>query len=216
MSVYYQDDYVTLYHGDCRELCDVWVGGDVLVTDPPYGMSYVSNSGKSPTRVVAGDDSTALRDDVLSLWGGARPAVVFGTWRADRPVNRFRHLLVWDKGEAPGMGDLSMPWGHSHEEIYVFGGGFTTPGKRLGNVLRFDGLSSGNVERLGHPTPKPVALMRHLLERCPPGLVVDPFAGSGSTLRAAKDLGRLAVGVEIDEEYCEAVARRLSQECLVV
>lgn len=67
---------------------------------------------------------------------------------------------------------------------------------------------------IGHPTSKPLRLMRTLIDRCPPGVIADPFAGSGSTLVAAKQLGRKAIGVEIEERYCEIAARRLAQGVL--
>ncbi len=199
---------MTLYHGDCREV-DAWLCADVLVSDPPYGMEYVSNSSKyGPTDPIAGDTGTEARDFMLEAWGPDRPALIFGTWRVVRPADT-RMLLVWDKGESPGMGDLKMPWGPSHEEVYVRGAGFH--GKRTGSVLRVPTLPAAASWRPDHPTPKPVALMETLIAKCPPGVVADPFAGSGSTLLAARRLSRRSVGVEVSERYCDLIASRLSQ-----
>jgi len=117
-------------------------------------------------------------------------------------------MLTWDKGNWPGMGDLSLPWGPSTEEIYVLGSGFV--GKRSGTVIRKDRLTGNTV----HPNEKPVGLLHKLLNHCPAGMVADPFCGSGSTLRAAKDLGRKSIGIEISEKYAELAARRLGQEVL--
>lgn len=206
MTPYYDADGITLYLGDCREVT-AWLDADVLVTDPPYGMGYVSNSSKyGHSDPIAGDADPRLRDDMLALWGD-KPALVFGTWRVTRP--KARALLVWDKGDSPGMGDLKLPWGPSHEEVYVLGDGFT--GKRTGGVLRFPTLPPSAGYRPDHPTPKPVALMESLIAKCPPGLVADPFAGSGSTLLAARGGGRRAIGVEVEERYCELIASRLAQ-----
>jgi len=201
---YYQDDLVTLYHGDCREILPGLVG-DVIVTDPPYGMTYSSGwSGAT----IAGDTTTEARDTVLATWA-PRPALVFGRWSCPRPAST-RHVLIWDKGDWPGMGDLSLPWGPSTEEIYVIGGGFV--GKRRGSIVRDTKRPSG--ESALHPTEKPLGLMEALVRACPPGVIVDPFAGSGSTLAAAKSLGRTAIGIEIEERYCEVAATRLSQGVL--
>lgn len=210
MSLYYQDEYVTLYHGDCLKEHREWLDADVLVTDPPYGMAYVSNSSKykGPSDKINGDDTPELRDESLAAWGNEKPALVFGTWRVARPA-RTKHLLIWDKGDSPGMGDLSLPWGPSHEEVYVMGKGFT--GKRGGSVLRVKTMGAASHNRPDHPTPKPIPLMEQLVEKCPPGLIADPFSGSGATLVAARNLGRKAVGVELEEKYCEIIAGRLSQ-----
>jgi site-specific DNA-methyltransferase (adenine-specific) len=203
---YYEDESVTLYHGDCREI-DAWLSADVLVTDPPYGMAYVSNRRAEKSAAIAGDTATTARDAVLTMWGD-RPALLFGTWRAPRPP-QTRHLLVWDKGDNPGTGDLTMPWGNSAEEVYVVGQGWT--GRRGSNVLRFPTLSHQSVSRPDHPTPKPVALMETLIQKCPAGVVTDPFAGSGATLLAARAQGRRSIGVELEERYCEVIASRLAQ-----
>lgn len=212
---YYRDESVELWHGDCLEI-DAWLQADVLVTDPPYGMAYESNFNRDRRnakvgRGVAGDGTTESRDAALSMWGD-RPGLVFGTWRIARPP-AVRQVLIWHKSNAVGMGDLSLPWGPNHEDIYVLGAGFV--GKRGSSVIPHPLQMSGDADRPDHPTPKPVGLMEALIEKCPRGVVADPFAGSGSTLIAARNLGRRAIGVEIDERYCEIAAKRLAQGVLV-
>jgi site-specific DNA-methyltransferase (adenine-specific) len=209
---YYADDSVTLYHGDCREIA-AWLDADVLVTDPPYGMAYESNRNRDKRnakvgRSVAQDESTEIRDAALTLWG-ARPALVFGKWTQPRPA-ATRARLIWDK-RVQGTGDLSIPWGPADEEIYVLGAGFV--GQRGGNIIAAQMLMSNDANRPDHPTPKPVPLMVQLIAKTV-GVVADPFAGSGSTLVAAKQLGRQAIGVELEERYCEVIARRLAQGVL--
>jgi DNA modification methylase len=199
---YYSEDGITIYHGDCREVLPE-IDAEVLVTDPPYGMSYCSGWSNS---YVRGDDSPVLRNHVLQRWL-PKPAIVFGRWSVPRP-DATKAVLIWDKGEWPGMGDLSFPWGPSHEEIYVMGDGFC--GKRMGTVLRWDRITSNGL----HPTEKPHSVMIQLIERCPIGIIVDPFMGSGSTIVAAKQLGRQAIGIEIEEKYCEIAAKRLAQKVL--
>lgn len=103
-----------------------------------------------------------------------------------------------------------MPWGYGDEEIYVLGNGWC--GARRTNIYRVPKVHHAN--NPGHPTPKPVELLAQLIDRCPPGVIADPFAGSGSTLVAAKQLGRQAIGVELEERYCEVAARRLAQGVL--
>jgi site-specific DNA-methyltransferase (adenine-specific) len=212
---YYQDDLVTLYHGDCLQVTE-WLSADVLVTDPPYGIAYTSGTQSNaivPTVAeIDGDNDLRARDAALMLWDG-KPALVFGSWRQRRPSG-VRHRLIWHKTKAlPGF--RMAPWYSAEEEIYVLGTGFT--GVPEQNVIatheRRDG-ASGLVRTLGHPTPKPVGLLCHLVQRSPEGVIADPFAGSGSTLVAAKQLGRRCIGVEIEERYCEIAARRLAQDVL--
>lgn len=217
MKPYYQDDLVTLYHGDCREVTE-WLAADVLVTDPPYGMAYRDRLGRHDP--IAGDSDTSTRDAILDSWGTG-PALVFGTWRVPNPAG-VKNVLIWDKGTDLGMG-ASTPWGLSHEEIYVLGawpplvpGGRVREGgqpSRVPSVLRVTKPNNASIGRvLEHPTPKPVGLMERLVDRCPPGTIADPFAGSGSTLVAAKALGRKVIGVELEERYCEIIAARCAQD----
>ena len=220
MKPYYQDDSVAIYHGDCRDLVDVWdVSDGVMVTDPPYGMGFVA--GKRNSRVegwtsrwtgveIAGDDSVGLRDGILGLWA-PRPALVFATWKRPWPTDT-QEVLIWDKVVSTGMGDLSIPWRPSWEAICVLGGGFIGP--RSHGVLAYS-LPTLSPDRQHHPTVKPLELMRHLIGKCPENaIVIDPFMGSGTILRAAKDLGRRAIGIEVDEKYCAAAVKRLAQGSL--
>jgi DNA modification methylase len=200
MKAYYKRGGITIYHADCLKFID-WTAADVMVSDPPYGMSYRSGWSRS---TVAGDKHTRARDGALALWG-EKPALVFGRWNIPKPIGT-RTLLTWDKGDWPGMGDLSMPWGPSTEEIYVLGRGFI--GKRSGSIVRCPRLSAARSE---HPTEKPYDLWAQLIAKCPDGALVDPFMGVGGMLLAAHDAGRRAIGIEIDERYCEIAADRLDQ-----
>ena len=210
---YYQDESVTLYHGDCLQI-DAWLEADVLVTDPPYGIGYNTNARRDATvglpRSIANDKSTIVRDDALAKWGN-RPALAFGTWRIERP-HGTRQVLIWDTKGALGMGAIDLPWKPAHQEIYVLGKGFT--GHRGTDVLSVAPVQSTASNGRVHPNEKPVDLIKTLVAKCPPGSVADPFAGSGSTLVAAKQLGRKAIGVELDERYAEICAKRLSQGVL--
>lgn len=210
---YYQDDSCTIYHGDCREILIHLSFGKigVLLTDPPYGIGYHSSRSGSLPRSISGDEDTRLRDFVLAVWED-RPALVFGSWRRPAPT-KTRQLLIWDTLGANGMGALDLPWKPSHQQIYVLGKGFG--GRRTTDVLRFAPVQSLARNGRVHPHEKPVGLLTELLLKSPEGTVFDPFMGSGSTLRAAKDLGRKAIGIEIEERYCEIAVKRLAQEVLL-
>lgn len=135
----------------------------------------------------------------------------------------MKNLLIWDKGPDLGMG-VSNPWGLSHEEVYVLGnwpkpepGGWARLGgkpSRVPSVIRVDKYNNMATARPDHPTPKPIPLMESLVEKCPPGVIADPFAGSGATLEAARNLGRKSIGVELEEKYCEIIAKRLDQQVI--
>lgn len=202
---YYADDAVQLFHGDALEVTE-WLSADALVSDVPYGIAYRSNKASAMARSIDGDTDTATRDAALVLWGD-RPALIFGSWQRPRPTGT-RMLLVWDTKGALGMGDTSLPWKPAHQEIYVLGKGFT--GRRTTDVLTCAPVQSFQKNGRYHPHEKPVTLMGELIRKCPPGVIADPFAGSGSTLLAAKIEGRRAIGVEINEGHCEIAAKRLS------
>lgn len=212
MSVYYQDDYVTLYHGDCLTERREWLAADVLVTDPPYGSGGMaqlygrtqSDAGRG--RVIAQDQTTETRDAVLAAFSG--PTIVFGTPRLPDPPGSWDHRLVWDKRE-PGLN--GGPWRYTHESIFVRGEGWKRTSASAFSILSFPS-GNGSPQKRDHVHAKPVKLMEALIAAAPPGVIADPFAGSGSTLVAAKNLGRKVIGVELEERYCEIIAKRCAQD----
>ena len=218
MSLYYQDDYVTLYHGDCLTDHREWLAADVLVTDPPYGIDWAQNAMhytrtiKATKSAVANDENTDVRDNVLAAWG-KRPAIVFGSWRKPRPA-ATKQRLIWHKTKV-NSGMSNAPWFAADEEIYILGKGFIgKPHQSVYPTYEARGGSDGLSAVTGHPTPKPVPLMEMLIEKCPPGTIADPFAGSGATLVAARNLGRNVIGIELEEKYCEIIAKRCAQDVL--
>jgi hypothetical protein len=210
---YYSDSLVTLYHGDCREV-QAWLTADVLVTDPPYGIPggrVGQHQGHLTAERDAKWDDLATRDEVLALWGD-KPYAVFGSpKRLDARLPHVEAPIVWDKGDSPGLGRIDWPFGVSYELAYINGNGWG--GRRRGSVIRV-GHNSSVAAVVGHPTPKPIALMEQIIARAPQGIIADPFAGAGSTLVAAKNLKRRAIGIEIEERYCEIAAERCRQEVL--
>jgi hypothetical protein len=227
MKAYYEDDLVTLYHGDCREVT-AWLEADVLVTDPPYGTHALAANprggygrrdtsphalraraeGRLDERTgasIANDATTDCRDEVLAMWGARGPALVFGSPRLPDPPGEWADRLVWDK-KRPGMN--GGPWRYRHETVYVTAGFVRTDNAAVSIIEAWP------EDQADHIHAKPQALMTRLVAAAPAGVLADPFAGSGSTLLAAKTLGRRVVGVELEERYCELAAKRLAQDTL--
>ncbi|NBW22924.1 MAG: site-specific DNA-methyltransferase, partial [Caulobacteraceae bacterium] len=194
------DDLVTLYHGDALEVTE-WLSANVLVTDPPYGISWDGGAGtlkngkfvRRESNLIHGDNSLEVRDKILLLWAD-KPAIIFGTWRMPKP-EKTQHRLIWHKkGQAPGP--ANAPFMIQDEEIYILGNGFISTSPPMRSVITTHEARSIEVAKIGHPTPKPISLMEMLI----------------ATLVAARNLGRKVIGVEIDEKYCELIAKRLSQQ----
>jgi site-specific DNA-methyltransferase (adenine-specific) len=215
VTPYYQDDHVTIYHGDCRE----WMPeADVIVTDPPYGIdwdqpAYLARGRHPSTRTKAhegiqNDGDTSARDAVLAAFDG--PALVFGSIFAPPPAGA-RAVLVWQKPADAGFFGATGPWRRDWEPIYVIGEweGVATQS----SIIRGRSGTHRAYAQGVHPHAKPVDVLIDLL-RFSTGTILDPFMGSGSTLVAAKSLGRRAIGIEIEERYCEIAAQRCAQEVL--
>lgn len=219
MDPYYEDDNVTLYHGDCLDLLPR-LAADVLVTDPPYGRAWRqgdTGSGRGWANDshagITNDEDSSVRDALLAWWGD-RPAAVFGDLVMP-PPSGVKSTLIYDKGPSGGFTGALCGFRRNVEAIYLLGRLPSGLGGRSA-VITTSTSAGGNLARTtGHPHTKPLDVMVRIIEALPDGVILDPFAGSGSTLRAAKDLGRKAIGVEIEERYCEVIVKRLAQEVLL-
>ena len=206
MKPYYEHAGITIYHGDCKEIIIPDFGRfDLLLTDPPYGIKRFKRAKCSLRFDKCGEFSNGIAWDVApdaewlsELLSVTSLAIVWGMNNLQLPTTE--HFLVWDKEQSvDNFASAELAWCN-----------LPTPAK----VFRF-GINRHNHSKFGgHPTEKPTCLMKWCIGLAGGGVqtILDPYMGSGTTLRAAKDLGRRAIGIEIEEKYCEIAARRLSQE----
>lgn len=230
MRPYYEDDAVTLYHGDCREVLPTMADQsiDCVITDPPY--SDATHKGARTRTVGANSDALVTFEEwgyedmrrTLDEFGRLTRRWIVATmdWRhvanlaESPPVGlRFVRFAVWVKpnstpqltGDRPAPGWEAIACLHNESTKLAWNGG----GKRGVWVVN-------TINAVDHPTAKPLPMVAEWVRLFtnPGDLILDPFAGSGTTLRAAKDEGRHAIGIELDERYCEVAARRLAQDAL--
>ncbi len=246
IAPYYDQDGITIYHGDCREILPT-LKADAVVTDPPYCSGGAMRGDRTANTKDKYQQTEVKRWSTLpdftgdtrdqrgylawcSLWLGdcwrvvpeGAPVALFTDWR-QCPVTTdaiqaggwvWRGIAVWDKGGGcrPHMGRFS-----AQAEFIVWGSKGPMMDRGVGalpGVFRYPPLYEGRDEK-AHIAQKPVELMRRVIAICPPGnLVLDPFMGSGTTLVAAKAEGRRAIGIEIEERYCESAVNRLRQGVL--
>jgi len=232
MKPYWQDDSGVLYHGDCleimKELPDKSV--DLVLTDPPYGIAFKSNRQTYQDKII--NDGLDEWREILPKFlkefnrvltdtgccccccgGGKTPVAAIFTLEAIKHFNLIQ-TLVWRK--FIGLGWRYRP---AYENIIILSKdrdnyNFYDDSKSCANVI--EGINQDIPVEGDHPTQKPLALMIRLLNihSMPGDMVLDAFTGSGTTLRAAKDLGRKYIGIEISEKYCEIAVKRLGQEVL--
>ncbi len=208
---YYAEAGITIYHGDCRDILPHLPKVDLVLTDPPYGIAYNSDgqskhqeSHRGNTDLVFGDDKPFDPKPFLKwpaiLWG----ANCYSSKLPDKPA-----WLAWDKvlknGLGVRIGEMELAWANCISRAVVF------------RHLWSGAYRESEAGQYLHPTQKPIALMAWCLTRpgVPHGLVLDPFMGSGTTLVAAKNLGRKAIGIEIEEKYCAIAVDRLRQGILL-
>lgn len=221
-----------IIHGNSAEVAATIEGPiHAIVTDPPYGVAFKSGSaqtesGKKFTPEIANDGDL---DAAVDIFYGAMDHLVpkladdadlyvfcdrlmIGDWQLvinSLPDIEVKNVLVWDKG-TPGMGDLEGNWGFSWESILYAKKGRRKVASRRSSVIAIERLAAG---KNWHPTQKPVELLEVLIRQStdPGDLVVDPFAGSGSTIVAASRLGRRGIGIELNEEYVKRGNDELGQ-----
>lgn len=233
MTPYYRDALVTLYHGLAEEWLndEVLADADVVVTDPPYDTNGrgivawlvaerqdVAAFGWPEDLVTIARTANRTPDDWI-VWWPTNAVLRRGSPRGHTP-REAEHIAIWGEvrwvhgaattrnGDALVLKDYQSKGrrGSYHR---------APQGKKFGDVWTdpSPGLAFQSSARL-HPNEKPVPIMQRLLQVVPDGVVLDPFAGSGSTLVAAKSLGRHAIGIEREEKHCETAATRCSQEIL--
>lgn len=219
LTPYYDADGITIYHGDMRDILPNLQPVDLVVTDPPYVVGLASSVQE--TSKVGGWADLMNAATWYGIWlaecqrltapqGAAWvfnswrsfPALARGAWEARWPI---QSLLVWDKQSiGTGMRGLRP----RYELVALFAHRrFRIPDRRITDIYpcRWPAGPKPN----GHPAEKPVGLLRHLIQISGAQRILDPFTGSGSTLVAAKQLGCRAVGIELEERWCELAVRRL-------
>jgi site-specific DNA-methyltransferase (adenine-specific) len=225
MQPYYDHDGITIYHGDCREVLPGLEKVDLVLTDPPYGFGYYETDKAINGAVFIGLANLTCAfgyPETIAQWCidvGQAPDAWLVWWPSNAGCKASRggysytreteHIAVWGK---PGGALPRTRKSTRAIDPKAYG---CLLDRRSPDVLQHPapGLAFNSHLRR-HPNEKPVPLMKSLLAFLGSGLVLDPFMGSGTTLRAAKDLGRRAIGIEIEERYCEIAAKRLSQGVL--
>lgn len=211
---YYSHNGITIYHGDCREILPLLPKVDLVLTDPPYGIFKSLNSdgimfGK-PT--IYSEDKTAHIWDnkptpelLLMVKTTAKQFVIWGGNYFADILGACPGILIWNKKTGNNSyADGEAAWSNVAGTMRIF------THQWCGAIKD----SERNCRAI-HPTQKPVRVMQWCIELADnPHTILDPFMGSGTTLVAAKQLGRKAIGIEIEEKYCEIAAKRLGQEVL--
>jgi site-specific DNA-methyltransferase (adenine-specific) len=219
---YYEHAGITIYHGDCREILPSLPKCDLLLTDPPYGI----NGGRGGTSRLRARGAYAgaftMDDDTPEyLASVVVPAIALCLTfcKAGIVTPGNKNFCLYPQPESLGMmwqpqGTGAQRWGWADAQPIFYYGVSPTQGKYL-DRCSFKVTENDQCDN-GHPCPKPYSIWSKLLAKgsVEDDTVLDPFMGSGTTLLAAKNLGRNAIGIEIEEAYCEIAAKRLSQEVL--
>ena len=221
MKPYYDDGTVTIYHGDCRDALPS-ISADVLVTDPPYGVNLGQHRGANDKRatVLVKSSYESYDDTPENFRTIVAPIIEQALMATERGLVFCAAHMAWDLPRPTAMGGVFIPsamgrcaWGwlsFAYALLYGKAPDLHKGAKPIG--IR----STATADGWGHPVEKPLEWMKWAVDLAARTgeTILDPFAGSGTTLRAAKDLGRRAIGIELEERYCEIAAKRCAQEVL--
>ena len=228
MKPYYEHNGITIYHGDCREILPQLPISPLMVVDPPYGVGRKYGANYDDAR---GGYWEWFKPTAQMLKASAKVVAMHHRLVALKELTDWDWAISWVKPYGAGVRLGHSPLLPHWEPILLWGIHKLGPrGESVPDVIRMNPepsprpkqhVSHRNMysdEGAGHPLPKPVNLeMKLIVSLSNDGdAVIDPFMGSGTTLVAAKNLGRKAIGIEIEERYCEIAAERLRQEVLVV
>lgn len=205
---FYHDERsgITIYKGDCREIIPDLPSYDIVLTDPPYGINYQS-AWKRKDKIYGDKEFPMWIFDIL------KPRVammVWCRWEQLKLIPLPKSFIVWDKGHH-SMGDLKHEFGRRWEGCAFYPGENHSFIRRPADIIFANRI---NPMDLLHPNEKPINALTPLIACHPGEIILDPFMGSGTVLRAAKDLGRKAIGIEIEERYIEIAVKKLAQEVL--
>ena len=205
MTPYYDRDGITIYCADCRDVLPELEKVDLVLTDPPYGIEYQSGWRAGKHHKIQNDSEYPV--DVLKnlIALGQSGCYAFCRWDNLSEIPKPKSVLAWVKNNWTS-GDLEHSHGRQWEAICFWPGVNHHFVKRIPDVIHCDKQKSDI-----HPTEKTVALLRKIIGCNVGDIVLDPFMGSGTTLLAAKALGRKCVGIEISEKYCQIAVERLRQ-----
>ena len=222
MTPYYERDGITIYHGDCRDILPTLPPVDLVLTDPPYGIEGGRGVGNR-ARGKAAYGPEGWEDTPEYIMETCVGVIKWAISAAPRVIVTpgIRHLHLY-----PPADDIGCFWTPAAIGFGAWGMVTFNPILYYGRDPRA-GVGAWPSGRQvteppgidGHPCPKPLRAWKWLLAKGSveeSDLILDPFMGSGTTLRAAKDLGRRAIGIEIEEKYCEIAVKRLAQEVLAL
>lgn len=203
---YYDEGGITIYHGDCREVLPSLPDVDVVVTDPPYSVGRSEGEFASSGNIAVSLHLASEKAPTMIVFGTSSGRGIEFVRSSVRALPHCR-VLTWHRRyvNSPAAG----PWRWDLVLIHVFGkGAFGRPAES--SLIQTDGTQA-LAKETGHKAPVPVEVMMKLYRPFAPGVLLDPFMGSGSSLLAARAAGGRAIGIEIEERYCEIAAQRLAQ-----